>query len=384
MTTLRRLLLLALLMGLPVLALADPAAEDENRQQVDKIRTADPAVQARLRHNLAVFRQLPPERQEAIRKLYRDLLEEKEWMRSRLEGVMERYGDWLEKLPTEERQSIATAPDKKTRLERIRAIREKQWVSRLPKYQTDGIAKTPEKDRPDLIRKLWQADQEDRADWQVMVRSWDGIVRNTLPQPSRFDQLPDDTREYFDKNVKPLLSREEEKQLKDTEGRWPRYPRMVVELADAHPLSLQGPIGTVHTRDLNPFIQKALEKDKGLRDRLKEAEGKWPEFAVVLRESGKGMSKKGMMPLPPKMMPARPRELPDIVREFIDKKLVNALDDQDQLRLKQAEGNWPDYPRTVLELARKHNLQVPTWPSRLDSWDRYRWRSPAAHNSATQ
>ena len=39
-----------------------------------------------------------------------------------------------------------------------------------------------------------------------------------------------------------------------------------------------------------------------------------------------------------------------------------------------AEGKWPDYPNTIQELARRHQLEVPwhTLPGQRKNWDNYR------------
>ena len=357
-------------------------ADLDRREQLAKLRVTDPTQYARLRHNLAVFLALPPERQEALRKLERAVQDTPAADRANLEKVNERYNEWLDKLPAADRQSVLAAPDRKTRLQRVRDIRERQWVQRLPKAQADKLAKTPEAERPELIKKWRQDELDERLDWQIAQRreNWDHALRNPGAVPVRPDLLPEDIREAFDKNLKPLLSKTEEKQLKDAEGKWPRYPRTLVELADSHPAIVLGPIGPTTIKDLpfSPFAHGALEKEKNLkaqRDKLKDAEGKWPEFAVAWRELSRAPGGKKMFTPPPaRFMPSRPQDFTPEIRHFIDKKLVPALDDDEAAALRQLEDKWPAYPQKVVELARKHNLQVPTSPSRFDVLDRYRWR----------
>jgi hypothetical protein len=116
-------------------------------------------------------------------------------------------------------------------------------------------------------------------------------------------------------------------------------------------------------------------------DRLKETEGKWPDFALAIRDVGRMPNPFGkgggriIQPVHGKFTPARPGDFPSSVQQFIEKKLVPALDDDEGTQLKKTEGEWPAYPRLVMELARKHNLQVPGGSPRFDQWDRYRWRS---------
>jgi hypothetical protein len=62
------------------------------------------------------------------------------------------------------------------------------------------------------------------------------------------------------------------------------------------------------------------------------------------------------------------------MQEFVDKKLIAAMDNDDKLRLIRAEGKWPEYPTAIQEIAKKHNLDVPwhTLPGPRERWDRYR------------
>ena len=59
-------------------------------------------------------------------------------------------------------------------------------------------------------------------------------------------------------------------------------------------------------------------------------------------------------------MPSRPHQFPPCVQQFLEKRLVPALDEEDRIRLKTAEGHWPAYPKALVDLANKHNLTVPT------------------------
>jgi hypothetical protein len=369
----------ALALLLPLLAGADGPADApaENRQwELNKLREYNPAQYAKLRHNLAVFLRLPTERQEGLRKLDRELHEEITGMRARLEHVMERYADWLERLPEADRQSVLSATDRKVRLQRIREIRDRQWLARLPRAQAEKLARVPEAKRAELIKKLRQDELDERLDWQV-------ALRNPPPAPNRLDQLPEELREAVEKGLRPLLSRDEDKLLKEAEGKWPRFPRTLVELADNHPYSLLGPIGPTSFKDLKEVQPLALGflKDKKFSDRLKEVEGKWPEYGVVLRDMSKAVPVFGkgrpIQLLPSKYAPSRPADFPPMVQHFIDKKLLPALDEDEAFVLKRTEGEWPNYPKMVLDLAQKHNLHVPTTQTRFEGrdWDRYRWRS---------
>jgi hypothetical protein len=377
------LVLAALGLLLPALAWADAPAEAaaDPQQQLLKLKITDPQHYARLRHNLAVFLGLSPERQEAVRKLQRDLQDETTAHRQRLERVMDRYADWIERLPEADRQSVLSAPDRKSRLARIHEIRDQQWLKRLPKAQADKIAKAKEAERPELIKKMRQEELADRLDWLAVQRFWDLFVRNPAALPIRIEALSDEARETFEKTLRPLLSKEEEKLLKDAEGKWPRFPRTLADLAEQHPVSVQGPIGPTSVKEwkLLPPAEGMLQNDKKfepLRNRLKDAEGKWPDFGLVLKDVGKGpVGKKMFPPLQAKYMPASVPTFPAVVQQFIEKKLLPALEEDEAQLLKKAEGHWPNYPNTVLDLSRKHNLAVPLGAGRLDGIERYRWRA---------
>jgi hypothetical protein len=385
----RPVLRMTMIAAVAVLIAAAPPADF--RAELQKMRAENPQQYARLRHNLAVFLSLPLARQESLRDLDRQLHEEPPPMRNRLERVMERYTDWLEHLSETDRRSVLAAPDRPTRLQRIRTIREQQWLNRQPRGEQERIAKLAEPDRSALIRKLWQDSAEDRMDWSVAQRLGDGFIRGPGAAPTRLEMLADE-RPSFEQTLRPLLSRDAEKQLNDASGKWPRFPRILVELGDQHPLSVLGPIGPTSIRELrdhqfNPLLITILEKDKKYQARLKEAEGKWPDFGVALRDCLRDLRRgpgtfKFPFPinasLPPKYSPSRRPDFPPSVLQFIDQKLLPALDAPERTQLKNAEGDWPAYPRLIVELARKHNLTVPSSP-RFEKLEVYRWRSPAPH-----
>lgn len=364
----------------PLLALGEPVSEpaDERQQLLAKWRE-EPELYARLKHDLGVFQKLPLERQEKLRKLDRDLQDENGAMRARLNRVLGRYSDWLERLPEAERQSIEKAPDRKARVQRVKELREQQWIKRLPKAQRELIAKTKDKERIDLVKKLWDEDWEQRADWQVAARYAELLGKKDAPLPVRLDMLPDGTRKYVSESLLPLLSKEEERRLKDAESKWPRYPRVLVELADSHPLSVLGPIGPIHMSDLHLQVQDMVKKGalKKVKERLNEADGKWPEFGAIVRELYKGPNKLAS-PMQAKYMPARPHEFSASIQQFLEKRLLPALDEADRRNLNNTIGHWPAYPKLILELAAKHNLPVPTdtpLPGPIDFWDIFRARS---------
>lgn len=376
----KRPLLIAALCVVALAAVAAGDAVEQNREQLAKYRD-DPAHMARLQGDLAAFRGLSAERQDRLRKLERDLQDESPAMHARLNRVMDRYADWLDKLPEAERHSIEKAPDRKAKLARIREIREQQWVKRLPKAKQDQIAKASADERPKLVRQLWDEEWEQRAEWQVVARHAEAMARRE-PLPVRLNQLPEETQKYINEKLLPLLSRDEERRLHNAEGKWPRYMRTLVELLDAHPVSVLGPIGPTHADDadlpaaLRDYLGK-LEKTKKFT-RLTEARGKWPEYGMVLQDMRRNLLAKFPPPVDDKFMPSRPGDFPSLVQVFLEKRLQPALDEEDRIQLQNAVRRWPGYQRKIVELARKHNLQVPLekpLPGPSELYDRYRVRS---------
>jgi hypothetical protein len=100
---------------------------------------------------------------------------------------------------------------------------------------------------------------------------------------------------------------------------------------------------------------------------LKQHEGKWPDYAIAVTELVRG---KGTMP--EELGPARLKEMPEAVREFVEKKLLPVLKPHEKEQLKAAEGHWPDYPRALLDLAHAHALTVPVMPHLPEYLERLR------------
>jgi hypothetical protein len=76
--------------------------------------------------------------------------------------------------------------------------------------------------------------------------------------------------------------------------------------------------------------------------------------------------------------PSSSKDFSPAIQDFISKVLSKKLTTQEQERLQKAEGKWPEYPRTLLNLSRKHDLQVPgmTLPGPRDLWDRAKTALP--------
>jgi hypothetical protein len=177
------------------------------------------------------------------------------------------------------------------------------------------------------------------------------------------------------------------------EGNYFWYALEVVRLADRHPI-LPGSVGPKDFDSLpepikSYLIEKAPQhfRPKGLvpgaaelRD-LRKAQGRWPEFAVELT---KYCQKNNNLTLPVQLGDCQKEKMPVEVRQFLADKLEPQLrrsGESGKTRLEalnKAEGNWPAYPRMIIELAREYKMAIPGWtlPGPAQAWERFRAGKP--------
>ena len=127
--------------AVPVLAVSDAAPDDSehNRRLLDRYR-ADPDHYARLLRDLRAFQALPPDRQERMRQFDRDLHDQDADTQDRLWVVLERYTDWVNRLPEADQKRIEQAADRNERLAIVKQLRMNDWMERLPKKDRDDLA----------------------------------------------------------------------------------------------------------------------------------------------------------------------------------------------------------------------------------------------------
>src|SRR5438132_1069513 len=123
MRTLRRILMFTILfLALPSMASADGGEDGERGRKLLEKAKNDPQHYARLLQDLQAFRALPEDRQKALRKLDQELHEEDSVSYARLQRVLERYAEWLERLPDADRKKLEAAADSRERLRLIKEI----------------------------------------------------------------------------------------------------------------------------------------------------------------------------------------------------------------------------------------------------------------------
>ena len=353
-----RLLVLMSLCGAVVAQAPESGGLERNRRLLEKWQT-DPDHYQRLREDLRAFHALPPGRQAQIRELDRQLHEEAPATRARLWGVLERYVEWLARLPEADRRRVLEAPTAQRRLEVIRALKQQQWLDRLPRQVREGVLKLAPDKRAERIRELRQQEMRQRVLWQqVVVLAGKGA---SIPKPRNFNDLPPDVRKFFSDFVNPRLSLAERNEIARSSGRgWPEFVRVIAMLSDRYPVLppkfAGSPITNYHQLPARVARQLANEKHKGQASKIPwHLQGKWPDFALGIV---KVLEQEGKRPAAP-LGASRPKEFPPPVRNFLEKELFGALSSTQAQNLRKLEGHWPAYPLRLLQLARRKHLVIP-------------------------
>ena len=380
----RGLLLLAMFLLVAPLLPAEPTADEvqANRRRFEQLKK-HPDQLDKLRADAKAFRDLPEERRQQIAELRQQLSREPASTQARLQSVLERYAEWWGSLDEATRDKIKQAPDKQPRLAVIRGIREQQWITEQPKALQEKIAALQGDARKALIAKEKEDERRRRVEWIIASRFWPELENETKARklPTRFAELPLVVQSYVrDYLIKMFLTPEEKEQLAKAEGEWPQYPLKLVELAAKHPAALPGEAGPKSVKELpNEVLLKLRMLKQGTLVPLpkKEArlsEGKWPEFGTSLAKMAK---QRGKTALDHEFLAYDRDCLNKEMQEFLKKKLEPLLSRDELQRLYDAgaEGRWPDYPKTIQELADRHALRPPWYilpqPPGED-WNKYR------------
>jgi hypothetical protein len=435
---------LALLCGAAVafmlLAVETGLSQDEGKAaaRVAELRK-DPRKYAALAADGKKFLALPEARQEALRKLHQELQGLNPGERNRLLAFMKHYADWLDTLSDTEREQIASAPDAKGRLHKIKEIREQHWLARQPKAvrdQADKLAKlrlTPERRaaaavgaalaRPVVGATVLVAEQTDwrgewiarlkneaavrSQEWQLAFNFWEDLNAKK-PMPVQASDFGPEVELYVNEYLKPRLSKAEHERLKAAEGHWPLYPRTLVELADRHPLALPSKEGPNHFTELPKAIQneirshpvpggKKLDYDNFFTN-AKRLEGILPhlgalgynnpskalKFNASVAKYARNDQQKWKTPIPFELWPTRSSEMGPAMQEFLDPRraFYDSLTPDERHELINAQGKWPDYPLKIKHLAEKYGFKPP-WQVLPETgelprtWAKYRVPGPS-------
>ncbi len=274
------------------------------------------------------------------------------------------------------REKIGAAEGSRARLAVVQRIRDQEWMKHQPKARRDQYAALTGAAKSELVNKLRQEEQQRQREWRLARRFWRELDKG-VPLPAKLTDFPADVTSYVNEYLRPFLSKEEIARLDAAQGKWPDYPLTLVEIADKHPPALPGPHGPTSLEELPAEVRARLKNKNGvyyfpLLKMLKgEKQKHWPEFAIAVTTFA---SNRKSITLPHELWPWGHSSLSPGMKEFVDKKLVKVLDNDEKLRLISAEGKWPDYPVTIEETARRHHLTVPwqTLPGTRERWANYR------------
>ncbi len=341
------------------------------------------------------FKNLPPWRQVAIRELDRELHDRDPAERDFYLHVLETYAVWLSRLPAPQRREILAAPDAAQRLQRIRQRREQQWYDALPavvRQKLDSL--TPLERQKYLQERAATRDGERHAEWTLIRRHGKGLLTQPVPWPFHQESVRREVIEFTRQAFRlrdgewPRLTANEQDRLvralaaaeKNGGWSWWHYGREVYFLYRKYeswllPEPRTGPVTQLkHLGDLATLLPS-----EPFRRTLEPHAGKWPEFALAVRNQLVSMGLAEQYSA--RLGPSRLVELPDPLRAAVETKLLPQLTPRELQRLGQSEGRWPEYCRELILLARQHDValpgvMLPGSPKQWELWYSPRWPWP--------
>jgi hypothetical protein len=336
----------------------------------------DPAY---LRRQFAWFQAQDPARQQQLRKLDADFRQLAPEDQARLTRVMQAYNAWLAKLPEADRRRVLAAPTAAERLEEVKRLREREWVESLPKPYREEYAALDADARRQKVQE-WRAEEAERRDeWALAQKHWAENPSGKVPQVFANERPAVDA---FALRLRENLSEPERRSLDEARtgleesGLWFGYGFVLVRLADQHPIFPWTKVGPRDWKELPEEARRRIPRPAEMPREMRRAQGRWPEFAVEVA----AFCKKNNLSVPP-LGDCRKDQMPAEVVQVVDRwerELKRTEAGRADLRaLDAAQGKWPDYPRFIVELARKHKQPLPGWtlptpPNQPQFWDRLR------------
>jgi hypothetical protein len=218
----------------PVIAVAETPDEDlrTNRFLVARWRS-NREHYARLKRDYKAFLELPPEKRDRLRELDRDLRDEDANTQARLARVLNRYMTWLDRLSEEDRARVDAAVDGVERLRIVKELREREWIAHLPRVDQERIRAVTGDQRSKLIADLRQEERNRRKEWQAAMLNVEEPVGRPN-KPSHVYEFPPETQLYVNRILNPMLNGGDRERLKSADGKWPDLARTILELSEAH------------------------------------------------------------------------------------------------------------------------------------------------------
>lgn len=365
-----RILALVVVAGfhLPVLLAAgdEKTAGPSNQSLLDRWKQ-DPEHYARLMQDLKEFHALDATHQEELRQFDRDFAALDSQRQKHYFSVLQRYSYWLDHLPETDRKRIESTTDATARLAVVRSLFLQQWRENLPTRTRENLQQALLKaNDPDEIKKIidrFHKEEMDRKNILSQVRQAKvQAPQSILLKPAKTEELPEELRNYLEKQLKPQLNRNEVQELQEAEGKYPQFLRTLHILGSGHLLILPSrsrkEIPTTY-KTLPPEYKKAISQQKLTAPKLNTNDRHtWPLFALGVNQYARGEVKDSTS-LPP-LGAAEPGEFPEPVRTWIETKLLPALTPAEKKTLEMLQKKWPEYPLALPRLASSHKVPLPS------------------------
>ncbi len=349
----------------------DPTALEHNRKRVEQLAAAEDEEYGLMKRRLGDFRKLPREKQDALRKLDRELNQDADTSaRAQRWRILARYAAWIRDLDEEDQRRLQTA-DRDTWKRLVRELRDREWLSKQPRAVQDRIAEKAGKDQTDEIARLRQEERSFRQAWADRPRS-----SGEPASPLRPGHLPQEAQSFVHESLLPLLTPADKKEFDDANrDGGGRYVRTLLKLTEKYaPGCVSTPVPQTRGQLLQmyPDLKKHLtakDEDRAEVKRLREAEGKWPEFGTAAIAFIRHHNPRAPLP---KWAHAKPGDFEPAVQTFLANQLVPTLSAAEKEQLNTAEGKWPEYAHTLTKLAQDHGMTVPTLslPGTREFWDK--------------
>jgi hypothetical protein len=336
--------------------------------EVDK--PTDPELQSLFR----AFRELPAERQEKIRTLDQQIHALEPPKRDRMLRLLETYAAWLQRLPDSDRRDVLAANSSSKRIEAIHEVQVKKWIAGLPASQRAKLKDLPAEDKAQLLAKLRADEERSRTTWAEARLHWESLRTGKQPWPFADEKAKRDVLDHIRTVYRPDDSKRarltasgpdggDAGRLKEAmdradKGEWSLLGKAVYDFSRKYEMLPEPAKGepVLTFADLPPGIAKMLENKPKLRG-LEQANGKWPEFALVVHND-----------LGPRLLakqerlrslgPCHPDDYRPEVRGALGE-LRKKATETEWAGLRALEHVWPNHPREMVRLARVHDVSIP-------------------------
>jgi hypothetical protein len=342
----------------------------------------------------ARFGDLPPLRRKQIIDLDQKFRELPASERERLGRVLESYAVWVDRLPDSLRATIIAAPGSAERLQAVELALSKEWRESLTVEKQQKLKTMTDLDEKARLSRQWLDEEtERRKEWQLAARQWQSIKDGNRPWPFDRDELRDELDRYAKTVLKldpastrltppELLKLEMLRRNPERDFGWFLLGTFLLEMSERHP-SLPGPKDGKPVTQLDQLpeaVRKEFSNKQQLAQRLRNVQGRWPEFALLVDVEHRS---KKFGTLPP-LGPCRPGEFTAEVEAFVAMTLMPRLTPKQVAELKSLEGRWPEYPKRLLDLCIANDLSMPgvMLPGAPSLWKQYYRYSPAKTDKA--